>query len=522
MKRTMSLLLCLVTVLTLLAGCGSNTNEGAKNPDDGASNGGVRDSLTIVSTSEPSTLNTLLADDFAAWAITNNVYDSLINYNTDGSLTPGLAESWEYSEDGTEITFHLRQGVKFHNGEEMTADDVVFTYEQVIPYPAAQNVNSTMESMTKIDDYTVVLKLKHSFGPIEYCVGASQFSIVDKSAYEADPESYTRNPVGTGAYKVVSWDSGDKIVLERFDDYYAGAGQIKTVTYKIITDTTTAVAALENGEVDLLDANVPMADRQHLIDNPNLGYVEAPQSSTYFISMNNKEGPFSNKDVRLAVSYAVNREDFILGVLDGNGTAVQTPMAIGVVGWPSEDEFMNNPQDLEKAKEHLAAAGYPDGLTVTLKCMESDSYSKPAEILQAQLAQIGITVNIEKMERARFLTEMRDNKEYEISIMSATAFYPDADYIYALYHTDESGGAGRNYHCNSNPELDAMLEEARTSTDQAHREDLYLQICEFMRDEAITVPLYVGMTGSAFDKDLQGVVPNPDRRLKLVDLSWAS
>ena len=508
MKKITCLLLALVLLLGITA-CGKT--EGGKTD-------GKKDTLTIAMGSEPSTLNTLVADDFAAWSITNNIYDSLIYFHTDGTLTPGLAEKWEYSEDGTEITFHLRKGVKFHDGSELTADDVVFTYEQVIPYAAAQNVNSSMESMTKVDDYTVVLKLLHPFGPIEYCVGSSQFSIVCKAAYEKDPDGFTRHPVGTGAYKLASWDSGDKIVLERFDDYWDGAPSIKTVTYKIIPDSTTQAIALENGEIDLLDG-VSMADRQHIIDTKGLGYVEGPSASTYFISMNNKEGPFANKELRLAVACAVDRQAFIDGALNGVGTVCETPMAIGVVGWPKD--FKNNEYNPEKAKEHLAAAGYPDGVTVTLKCMESASYSKPAEILQEQLRQVGITVNIEKMERAKFLQEMRDDKQYEISIMSATAFYPDADYIYALYHTDPTGGAGRNYHCNSNPELDEMLETARTSTDQAQREQLYLDICEFMKEEAITIPLYVPMAGSAYNEKLQGVIANPQRRLYLKELSWA-
>ena len=522
MKKIMSLLLSVAMVLSLVACGGSDSGSnpgtgGSSTPSGENTTGSTKDTLVIAMSSEPSTLNTLVADDFAAWSITNNIYDSLIEFHTDGSLTPGLAESWDYSEDGTEITFHLRQGVKFHDGSAMTADDVVFTYEQVIPYAAAQNVNSAMKSMEKGDDYTVKLTLLHPFGPVEYCAGSSQFSIVCKSAYEKDPDAFTRNPVGTGAYKLSSWESGDKITLERFDEYWNGAPALKTVTYKIIPDSTTQAIALENGEIDLLEG-VSMADRQHIIDTPSLGYVEGASASTYFISMNNKEGPFANRDLRLAVSYAVNRQEFIDGAMNGVGSPCETPMSPITQGWPSD--FKNNEQNLEKAKEHLAAAGYPDGVTVTLKCMESAAYSKPAEILQEQLRQIGITVNIEKMERAKFLQEMRDDKQYEISIMSATAFYPDADYIYALYHTDATGGAGRNYHCNSNPELDEMLETARTSNDQAQREQLYRDICQFMKEEAITIPLYVPMNGSAYNIKLQGVIANPSRRLYLKDLSW--
>lgn len=527
MKKIVCLLLAIMMIMSLAA-CGGS-ESGASSSNSGSSSSGAsssgstttaapaKDSLTIAMTSEPSTMNTLFADDFASWAITNNIYDSLIHFDTDGSLTPSLAESWEYSEDGTEITFHLRKGVKFQNGDEMTADDVVFTYDMVIPYPNAQNVNSSMESMTKIDDYTVVLKLKYSFGPIEFCVGSSQFSIVCKAAYEADPDGFTRNPVGTGAYKLVSWDSGDKIVLERYDDYWAGAAPIKTVTYKIIPDSTTQALALENGEIDLIDG-ISMADRQHIIDTPSLGYVEGPSTSTYFISLNNKVGPFSNKNLRLAVAHAVQKDAYIIGALNGVGQVCETPMNVGVVGWPSE--FKNNEYDVEKAKQYVVDAGYPDGVTVTLKCMESAAYSKPAEILQDQLRQVGINVEIVKMERAKYLQEMRDDKDYEIAIMSATAFYPDADYIYALYYTDPTGGAGRNYHCNSNPELDAMLDKARTSNDQEERNQLYLDICEFMKEEGITVPLYVPMAGSAYNINLQGVKANPQRRLYLNQLSW--
>ena len=510
--RVLSFVLTLGMLLSVcgVQGAGAVGVSGAA-PGETAS---AKDTFVYGLTAEPKTLDGLLADDFVAYTITNNLYDNLIIQEPDGSLTPGLAESWTYNDIGDEITFALRKGVKFHDGSEMTAADVKFTFDHDIDHPPAANLTSAMDRMEIVDDYTVKLFLKHPFGPIEYAISGSQLAIVSKAAYEADPAGFARKPVGTGPYKINEWFSGDKITITRHDDYWQGAPVIKDVTFKIITDISTAVIALENGEIDMVQPNT--TDRDNLMANSDVTYYEVEQQSTYFLAMNNKRGLFTNKDMRLALAYAVDREALLVGALDGIGAICNTPMA-RVFGHPGEfDWYDYNP---EKAKEHLAAAGYPDGLTITFTTMNSTGYSKPTEIIQDQLRKVGITVVIDRMERAAFLDAVITRKDYEIAVMSATAFYPDSDYLFAMYHSDPTE-EGRNYHLNEDPVLDGLLEEARVLQDSEGREALYLQVCERFKEEAFQVPLYVMLANMAASSKLRGYEISPLRRVYVKYFNW--
>lgn len=526
-KRGLKLTCLALATLLLLAACGGGASSAAPaastTPAASAASGAApasaapsaKDTFTYGMTAEPKTLNALVADDFVAYTVTNQLYDNLICQKPDGSLVPGLAEKWEYNEDATEITFTLRKGVKFHNGDELTAADVQYTFDNVIPHPPAQNLTSSMDHMETVDDYTVKLFLKYPFGPIEYCVAGSQLGIVNKKAHEADPDGFSRKPVGTGPYKIVEWRSGDKIILTRHDEYFEGPPHMKDVTFKIITDKSTAVVALENGEVDMTEPGKP--DRNNLMNNPAISFHEVEQVSTYFIAMNNKYGTFKDQNLRLAVAHAIDKESLLIGALDGVGSVSNTPMS-KVFGWP--EDFAGIPYDPAKAKEYLAAGGYPDGgLKIVFTTMENPDYVKPTEIIQEQLRQVGIEVEIVKMERAAFLETLLTKKDYEISVMSATAFYPDSDYLYNQYHSDPSE-KGRNYCLNENPELDKLLEDARKSQDPEERKKMYLEVCEIFAETAIQVPLFNGVTQQASSAKLQGFSISPMRRIYVKDFYW--
>lgn len=537
--RLLSLLLVVLMVIFAFAACGKkeevkednkqednkqeenkdeNKEDDKKEEDKKDEGKPKKDSFTTAISSEPATLSVFEANDYVAWGVMNNIYDGLVTFEQDGSITPGLAEKWEYSADGKEITLHLRKDVKFHNGNAFNADDVVYTYGKQIGNSMTQNNTSAMEKMEKVDDYTVKLTLKYAYGPIEHCMGGFMTFIADKETHEKDPASYTRNPQGTGAYKVVSWDAGDKITLTRNDDYFLSEVPIKDVIYKIIPDTTTQVMALENHEIDYMDS-VPVAELENIRGNKELGTVDASSPSTYFFCMNNSVAPFDNTKVRQAVAYALDRESIMIGAIGGEGVINNTPMAHNIVGWPGED-YKWLDQDVEKAKSLLKEAGFENGFKVTCLIMPSASYVKPAEIIQEQLRAIGIEMEIQTMERAAFLTDMVGNKNYVCSVMSATAFFPDSDYIYAQYHTGDL--TSRNYVRCADPKLDALLEAARVETDKAKRNDLYLQICDLWKEECYMIPMYIQNSTSAFDADLLGVEDNANRKLTIRDKYWAN
>ena len=512
-RKLMCAVSCLLIISMLITACGNQNQSADKDSQGGTA---ARTDLNFGIIGEPKSLDPSQVDDLVPFSVTNQVYDNLIYYGTDQTLSPGLAESWDYSQDRKEITFHLRKDVKFHNGDVMTADDVVFSINNAIASPFTKTVTSSMDKAEKMDDSTVVLRLKYSYGPVEYCVSSPQLSIVNKKVYESDPEGYGRNPIGTGPYKFVEWKSGDKIILQAFEDYYKGAGKIKDVTYKIITDGSTAVVALEKGEIDIIDTP-PKTDRQNLIDNPDITYYETEIASTTFIAINHDSELGKNKKFREAVAYAIDRESMIMGAVEGVGTPIYTPMAKSCFGWPEDFKFRE--YDVEKAKKLLAEAGYPNGLDIELKTTESATYYKPTEVLQDQLKKIGINASITKMERGAFWDDILTKRDYTIAVSAYTAAFPDSDYIYSMYHSSMIK-EGQNYFNYSNPKLDELLDEGRKSNDEEEREKIYREVCEVVKDDVATIPLYTYMTPIAARKDLKGVKAHPTNRMFIYDFSW--
>jgi peptide/nickel transport system substrate-binding protein len=514
----MFFLLVLIAVV-LTGGSGSTAASAAQASGEVVSG---KDTFVYALNAEPRTLSGLENSDFAGFYVNNNIFENLIKQNADGSLEPGLAEKWEFNEAGDEITFHLRKGIKFHNGEEMTADDVVYTYDHDIVWPSTNVIASPMDHMEKIDDYTCKLVLKQPFAAIEYCIAGSQLCIVSKADHETNGYAVNkagvtgRMPIGTGPFKMVEWVAGDRIVLTRNDEYWGGKAVIKDVTFRIITDASTAIIALETGNIDMcLGSN---ADRTNLMNNPNITYHETPQSSTMFISFNNEKGGiFDNKDLRLAVAYATHREDLMLGALDGVGEIVNTPFSKNIAGYDENAEYSWYEYDLEKAKAHLIAAGYPDGVTITFNTMNSANFLRPTEVLQGQLAEAGIDLVINPMERAAWLENSYNlNNMSQGYITNASAFYPDADYIYAQY----TSTGGQNYSKTRDPVLDELLEKARNSMNLTERKGYYKQVADHMYKECLYVPLWMPMTSVACNGKLRGFEISAMRRLYLDKLYW--
>lgn len=517
LKSIFCYLLIFVMVLTGCSGGGNNTSSTTDPAEKSNNNEGqapqVKDSVVFSLNAEPSTLDPQKGNDLLTFMVHCQIFDTLIRENSDGTLVPGIADEWKISDDGKEIVFKLRNDVKFHNGDQMTADDVVYSFNRAINSTFTKRITGSMEKMEKIDDSNVKLILKYSYGPILDCIATSNMGIVSQKAVEANEEGFARNPVGTGAFKFVEWSNGEKIVFESFDDYYRGEAEIKNLTFKIISDKTSAAVALENGEVDVL-LSPAEADRNNLIDNDNIKYYETESNSFYFVSFNNEEGLFSNKLLREAISYAVDRESLILGALEGNGAALESAIPTNCFGAP--ENFKGNPYDVEKAKALLAEAGYPDGLTLKIPTL----YLDPTEVLQDQLRQIGITAEIEQMERGAWLQDVYTDNKYDITVGSYSALVPDADQItYNRYHGDFVGGGNNMVRCNI-PELNEALDLARTSQDTEVRKAEYTKACEILRDESVLIPLYSSMNGIAANKDLKGVRAHPVQRAYVYDYSW--
>ena len=253
-KTLVSLSLALVLALGVMSAAGAE----------------ARTDLVFALYSEPSALCGGFAAAVTVNMVSRNIFDPLI-IKENGEYIPGLATEWSWNEDNTELTLTLREGVKFHNGEIMTAEDVAFSYNTIIHAGYADTATSAMEKMEVVDDSHVKLTFFAEYGPALECVASDYMTIFPKAYYEADPAGFIRKPCGTGAYSFVSWATGDRVVLTAFPDYWRGEASIKDVTFRIMSDANVATMAPQNGEIDV-HYSVPQTDIEIVANDPNLQY----------------------------------------------------------------------------------------------------------------------------------------------------------------------------------------------------------------------------------------------------------
>ncbi|QVL36615.1 ABC transporter substrate-binding protein [Aminirod propionatiphilus] len=479
-----------------------------------------KESLLWGVNAEASSLDPATSKDTVTHMMMYQIYDALVkeapgDYNR---LVPGLAESWEFSDDNKTVTFHLRKGVKFHNGDTMTADDVLFSLQRSLESSYSSGISGAIDHFEKVDDGTVACVLKYPYSPILDVLSNMTFAIASKRAVEeaqASGVDFARNPCGTGAYRMVTWKSGDVLVLERFDDYYGGPAAIKNLTYKLVPDAASGAIALEDGTLDCYYL-VAATDYNYLKGLDHIAYVECPGVGLHHITFNVTQGVFADKRVRQAVAYVLNRDDVVLGGAEGYAVVANCLAPTSVFGYL--DDFQWYGQDLEKAKALLAEAGYPDGFDVVFSMQGSPTYMKPAEVVQDQLRKIGINVTFDKMERAAYLEDVGNKRNFAASLRMINATVRDADSVLTRrFHSSMLGG-GNNYSGYSNPEVDALIERARTVSDREGRLALYRKIYEILREDVPLIPIYTDTVLLFFNADLKNVYAHPVYRYAVHDM----
>jgi peptide/nickel transport system substrate-binding protein len=510
LKRSLGFIAALVAMSLLLVSCGG----GSSTPPVVKKDTVIERAIADVATFDP-----FGTADINAQRNQYQLFDGLIREEQDGSLVPALCASYKFNASGDEITFTLRPGVKFHNGDVMTAEDVVFSLNTAINAKITSRVTGVMKEAVKVDDKTVVLKLKNAFAPVIGCLANAWCSIVPKKVYEADPKAFSVSPVGTGPYMLKEVKKGEKIVFEAFPDYYRGPAPIKNLIVKIILDDSAALMAFENGELDIMQTSQAYTDRDAIMKNPKLKYYAAEQPAIFVIAFNLDRPLFKDKRVREAIARAVDRQDLILGACNGMANPVEAGIIPACPQYPAD--FKGLPMDLEKAKALLTEAGYPNGLDLTMRVVSADNVAKPAEILQAQLKKIGINLKVEKMERNTWTSVCLTGGDYDITFWGHAITVLDADFCtYPYLHSSEAGGKGSNYMNVRIPELNQYLEKARYSQDETERKQLYLKICEIIRDESLFVPCYSGKRTIAAVTDLKGIKADPMVRYYKYNYSW--
>ncbi len=528
MKRYVCLALACIMSLAMLAACapGATTTTPTTAPASGGTTApagtttapegivSARDTYNFGLYAEPTTMDPALAKDRVTWLIGYQLYDTLVKYDVIAKeYTPGLATSWNLSDSGTEITFELRQGVKFHNGDVMTADDVVWSLQRSIDSEYTSSLSGSMDHVEKVDDTHIKLVLKYAYAPIYDALITPCYGIASKRAVEEAESAgvdFGRNPCGTGAYKLVEWKSGEKMVFERFDDYYMGTPYIKTVNVIQIPDGSSGAIALEEGSIDFY-LYLNTSDYEHLSGLGNIQRIE-PVGGVGLndITFNVTDGVFANKLLRQAVAYALDRDAIIKGGADGYAEISNCFCATSSFGYM--DDYQWYTQDLEKAKQLVIDAGFPQGVDVVFTQEGSTDYMKPAEVMQDQLRKIGINVTFVKLERSAWIEQVGTNRQYDASLRMTTMVINDADYLLTRRLTSGSLGGGNNYSGYQNTEFDKKVEEARKLSDPAARLAIYRECYDILKEDVPFIPLFTSINPRFADAKLMGFQNHPQDR----------
>ena len=493
-KRIFALFTAMFLLCGMLTGCGP-TGSSSTTTDDPES--GTKDTLVVAIPESPAYMDPMVQASIGTFRVTTQMFDRLVMMDNDMNLVPGLAESWEVLDDTTTV-FHLRQNVKFHNGEEMTSEDVKYSLERCIANPGVNYNYLIIESITCDDDYTVTIKTSAPFNALLYRLSLDAASIICKSA-DTSAEEFNKNPVGTGPFKFVSWELGGDVVLEAFEDYWGGAPAIKRIIFRTIPEALNRTIGLETGEVDLA-YDLGITDLESLEGNDSITTLTSPSTTVWYVGMNVQKAPFDNEKVRQAIAYALDPQGYIDLVFGGEATLANYTMLP-----PSVDGYISDCSDyshnVEKAKELLTEAGYPDGFSTTLWCSDTQVMRDSAVVIQEQLRQVGITAEVKTLENGQYMSET-GNGAHDMFIMSKTSIDPDS-MLRSMYHTEALGPSGNRCFWTT-PEVDAMIDEASTTTDTEHAMELYAEIQRTVAEAAPLVPLAVEHLNAGMQSNVKG------------------
>lgn len=505
MKRILATLLALATILGVTACGGGSGNSGAAGSAGSPASeaGKVKTDLVIATDAEAVTLDPQGGWDGNSLFVMRQLYNGLVKMNNDMEIVGELAESWAFTSD-TSVTFKLKKGVKFHNGEEMKASDVVYSIERAQNSAKVKAFTANIESVVADDDYTVTINTAIPYAPLMSNLCHTACSVVSQKAAEAAGDKFSASPVGTGPFKFVKWDSGDKIVLQKNGDYFGGEVLPTSLTFKLMSEGSARTIALETGEIDV-NRVVVAPDASRVSGEKDVKLITSMSPKIEYVSMNQKEKPFDNVLVRQAINYAIDRNALNTVATAGYGEVTDSVMNSQINGYT--DDVAHYEYNPEKAKELLKEAGYENGFDTTI-LVYGNTRNTEAQLIQANLAEVGINLTINTAESTTVLEQI-NNGDYKMFIMSYNNTTGDPDTsLYMLFNSKVPASSGNRSFTNI-PEVDQMLEGARAEIDSAARMTLYGDVQKTLTEQAVWVPLYCVPNMVGIRSDLTGYTPHP-------------
>lgn len=526
LMRSLVPALVLSLAVGLFTGCGSSSSSdttqgaatgtqaaGESQADNAGSGAAAKDSLIIVTANETPSVTTNLHNAVAGDYLNKMTHDTLFATDENLNPVPMLCESYEIVSD-TEWIFKLRQGVKFHNGEEMTAKDVKASLELCKESPQVSQYGNSTGTIEIVDDYTIKITTDGPQSGLLSDLTHHGNAILPADLIESGHD-FNKEPIGTGPYKLVAWNKGESLEFEAFEDYYGGVAPIKKIVWKIIPEGSSRTMALEAGEADLI-VEVESTDLPRLQENDKITVFSEAGTSHNWMMINNEKAPFNNIDFRRAIASAIDKNAIIQVALNGTGSVSDSMLADcfpGVVsdGAPS--------YDVEKAKEYFAASGLNAADCGFAIICSDDTKLRQGQVIQSCLKEnLGIDVTLESMDLATYL-DVTATGDYQAAIGGYTSSSVLA-YALGVYHSQSIGGSNKTR--TNDPEVDALIDTVQSTLDPEENVKAVTELSKKLNELCPQIPLFLRNNVRAYDSNIQGFNVNAGGTTYYDRFSWGS
>jgi peptide/nickel transport system substrate-binding protein len=474
MKRVFAVAL-LVGLLSII-GCSPSGTASST-----SSKGKTKDTIVFCQGNDLTTMDASIGQQERAYSLSNHMFDTLFTYNTEMKMIPCLALSYTWKDD-VSLMLVLRKGVKFHDGTEMTAEDVAYTMD-LINQRGALFVGN-YKNCEIVDGYTVIIHLKKPNPALVSIFTLPQAAVLPKNAYSKDPDGFGSHPVGTGPYKLDKFAEGDFYSLVRFDDYWGEKAKTKSLTMRIVPEPSQRTILLETGKVDAA-YDIPINDVQRVKKNKKLQLMTCPSMKVILIEFNcASTKAIGNAKVRNAIECAIDKQTIVTSLLAGYGT-----VADSIVPKSAQDyrEYATNQYDPAKAKSLLAEAGYADGFQATLWTNANQTNTEIAQVLQSQLAKVGVKLDIVVQDDNTTFSQVEAGADYDLILDFWQTNSGHADYVFnGMYYSTSVNNFSRY----KNKEFDTTYREYASTGEGEKREALLKKLYAFIAADKPAMALY--------------------------------
>jgi len=458
--------------------------------------------ITIAEKAEIKTLDPQKTVDSASLSVIQMINQKLFKIDNDGNIIPEIAEE-VIKVDAKTTLIKIKKDLFFSNGEPVTVDDVLFSLNRAKESPRMTQDFYMIESFEKVDDATIKVKTFYEAGNLLHKLASMGASIMNKKALEENEN----NIIGSGMFKLKEWVAGDRIVLERNEYFKEANSNVKEIIIKFIPEANSRMIMLETGEVDIAEALLPLDFQKISKEDDKFTTVEMQSSSNMFIGFDLRDKHLSDKRVRQAIAYAINNQDIVDSIYNGSATVATSPIPKITTGHNEN----SNPyeQNIEKAKELLAEAGYPNGFDIVLNVNEDNQRVDTAVVIQDNLKAIGINVQIKTYQWASYVAFVENpSQEKGMFLMAWNIANDDPDeLLYPLYHSSQID-AHTNVVFYKNEDFDSLISKARETIDKEKRIDLYKKAQDIIQEDLPHYAILYPMQNFAYKKNIKGIEVN--------------